>query len=293
MVQSIKEITMTDTTNMQASLLAFACADALGATVEFMSPKDIKSEIGIHRDITGGGWLELEPGEVTDDTQMTLCVARSLVDCRGFNLKDIADRFVGWYSSNPPDIGNTCRAGILRYIETGNLQAPHDADGAGNGGVMRALPPILLSSHDRDTMLDRVVAQSRLTHNNPESDLGCRCYADLVAAALSGADKEELRKITDLYPLFDPDRFDGKSGGYIVDTLRTVLHFFFVTDSLEAYIVAVVNNGQDADTTGALAGGLAGAFYGLEAIPERWLETLDRSVHNELIQLAERLSVLK
>lgn len=221
---------------------------------------------------------------------LTICVAGSLVEHRGFNLQDIADRFVDWYNSDPPDIGSTCRAGIHRHIRTGELMRPESDDHAGNGGIMRALPLIQLYSHDRDTMLDTVVSQSRLTHNNPESDLGCRCYADLVAAALAGAAKVDLRKITDRYPLFSPGKFDGKSGGYIVETLRTVLHYFFATGSFEECIVAVVNNGQDADTTGALAGGLAGAFYGMEAIPARWLDVLDRDVHNELWQLAEQLA---
>lgn len=278
--------------SIAASLIAFSCGDALGASTEFMAPELIKASIGIHRDITGGGWLELEPGEVTDDTEMTLCVARSLVEWQGFNLKNIADKFVVWYD-DPVDIGSTVRGGIHRYIRTGELIRPESHDQAGNGGVMRALPLILLYSHDRDTMMETVVAQSRLTHNNAESDLGCRCYADLVAAALSGADKDELWRIVDEYPLFAPVKFDGKSGGYIVETLRTVLHYFFATESLEDCIVAVVNNGQDADTSGALVGGLAGVFYGLEAIPARWLDVLDRDVHNELVELAGKLSALK
>ena len=142
-------------------------------------------------------------------------------------------------------------------------------------------------------MLNAVVSQSRLTHNNNESDLGCRCYADLVSQALSGATMESLRQMAASYPLFSPDRFDGRSGGYIVETLRTVLHYFFTTGSLEECIVGVVNNGQDADTNGAIAGGLAGAFYGIDAIPARWLDALDRGVHNELGQLADQLAALK
>lgn len=278
---------------IQAALLGFACADALGATTEFMSPEEIRREIGVHRDINGGGWLELEPGEVTDDTQMTICVAGSLVEHGGFNLQDIADRFVDWYNSDPPDIGSTCRAGIHRHIRTGELLRPESHDHAGNGGVMRALPLILLYSHDRETMLDTVVSQARLTHNNQESDLGCRCYSDLVAASLSGGGKDDLREIAADYPLFTPAKFDGKSGGYIVETLRTVLHYFFTTVTFEECIIAVVNNGQDADTCGALAGGLAGAFYGMDAIPDRWLDVLDQNVFKELVQLAGQLSALK
>ena len=114
-----------------------------------------------------------------------------------------------------------------------------------------------------------------------------------AAATWSETTKASTPPHTDGYPLFSPGKFDGKSGGYIVETLRTVLFYFFATGSFEECIVAVVNNGQDADTTGALAGGLAGAFYGMEAIPARWLDVLDRNVHNELGQLAEQLTVLK
>lgn len=270
-----------------ASMLAFACGDALGATVEFLSPAEIKKTFGIHTDIIGGGWLRLDPGEVTDDTQMALCIARSLIECSGFEVEDIADRFVEWFNSDPADIGATCRAGIQHYIRSGSFEAPYDDCGAGNGGVMRELPLILYYHQDRECMLKAVVSQSRLTHNNRESDLGCCCYAELVAAALAGFGKDDLRSIAAKYPAFAPEAFEGKSGGYVVETLRTVLHYFFATSSLENYIVAVVNRGEDADTTGALAGGLAGAFYGYDAMPARWLDALDENVHKELVQFVE------
>lgn len=114
----------------------------------------------------------------------------------------------------------------------------------------------------------------------------------MVSHALSGADKDELRKVAANYPLFAPEHYDGKSGGYIVETIRTVLHFFFATESLEECITATVNNGQDADTTGALVGGLAGAFYGLDAIPARWLKALDPQVHEEVKKLADALTTI-
>jgi len=278
---------------IQGALLGFACGDALGATTEFMSPAEIRREIGIHMDITGGGWLELEPGEVTDDTEMTLCVARSLAECWGFNLKDIAGRIVDWYNGDPVDIGSTCRAGIHRHIRTGSLEASYDDLGAGNGGVMRTLPLILLYSGDREFMLDAVISQSRLTHNNLESDMGCRCYADMVSQALAGATKEGLLQTASTYPLFSSDGFDGKSGGYIVETLRAVHHCFFTTGTFEDALIRCVNLGGDADTNAAILGGLAGAYYGPTAIPGRWLDSLDRDIHNELGQLAEQLAALK
>lgn len=288
---AMEEIILHD--RVVGSLLCFSVADSLGCTVEFMKPEDIRQQYGVFRDIEGGGWLKLDPGEVTDDTQMTLCVAQSLIACQDFNLPDIANRFVDWYNTDPPDIGSTCRAGIHSFIKTGNTEAPYDIHGAGNGGVMRSLPLILLYANDRNKMLKTVVAQSRLTHNNKISDEGCCCYSDVVAAALKGADKDDLRKIVEQYPLFAADKFDGKSDAYIVDTLRTVFHYFFATESCEECIVATVNNGQDADTTGALAGGLAGAFYGKGAIPARWLDELDPSVRGELVQIAEKLAAMK
>ncbi len=285
---------MTDRVGRQerglGSLLAFAVGDALGASAEFMTPEEIKAEYGVHRDIIGGGWLKLEPGQITDDTEMMLCVARSLVACGGYNLPDIAAHFVEWYNSEPLDIGRTVSIGINRHIRTGRLEAPYAEDSAGNGGVMRALPLILAYADQPETMQQAVVEQSRLTHNNEESDEGCRCYASLVAAALQGADKQRLLEIARRYPRFEPGKFDGKSGGYIVDTLRTVLHGFFVTDSLEGCIVTVTANGGDADTTAALAGGLAGAYYGVGAIPDRWLKTLDVQVRAKIESFSPGLS---
>ena len=105
----------------RAALLGGAVGDALGATTEFMKPSQIREQIGVHREITGGGWLNLLPGQVTDDTEMTLCVARGIVQVREWNLAAIADRFALWLSGGPADVGATCRRGILKYVETRRL----------------------------------------------------------------------------------------------------------------------------------------------------------------------------
>ncbi len=274
----------------RGALIGFLVAESLGSTTEFMKPEEIKAQFGIHQEIIGGGVFEWPRGSITDDGEMTLCVARSLVECSGYNLRDIASRFVDWYNSDPIDIGSTCRIGINRYIRTGELERPYCVDHAGNGGVMRELPLILYYAGKRDTMLQAVVEQSRLTHNNKESDDGCRCYADLVAAALQGADMSLLVQIARQYPLFLQENYNGKAGGYIVETLRTVLHFFFSTDSFEDAVVGAVNMGQDADTCGAIVGGLAGAYYGYEAIPQRWIEALDQTILDEALDLSQRLT---
>lgn len=277
----------------RGALVGFLVAESLGSTTEFMTVAEIKAQYGVHQEIIGGGILEWPKGSITDDGDMTLCVARSLVAFGGYNLPDIASRFVDWYNSDPIDMGSTVRAGINRYIRTGEPQRPYAEGQAGNGGLMRELPLILHFANRRDAMLQAVVEQARLTHNHPESDAGCCCYADLVAAALQGADSTTLWRIAKQYPLFPPEKYNFKAGGYIVEAMRTVLHFFFSTVGFEAAVVGAVNMGQDADTNGALLGGLAGAYYGYEAIPQRWIEALDQEVLQEALQLADTLLELQ
>jgi len=107
---------------------------------------------------------------------------------------------------------------------------------------------------------------------------------------LGGAGFEELQAVSDGYR-WRPEEYDGKSGGYVVETLNTVLHCFFTTTSFEAALIKCVNLGGDADSTGAILGGLAGAFYGYDAVPERWKQALDSQVHDELLGLAERFAI--
>ncbi len=277
----------------RGALVGFLVAESLGSTTEFMTQSEIKAQYGVHREIIGGGVFDWPKGSITDDGDMTLCVARSLVECGDYNLQDIVNRFVDWYNSDPVDMGSTVRTGLNRYIRKAELQRPYADDQAGNGGVMRELPLILYFAGSRDAMLQAVVEQARLTHNHPESDKGCRCYADLVAASLLGADKSALQTLAKKYPLFLLETYNNKAGGYIVETIRTVLHYFFNTDSYEEAVIGAVNLGQDADTCGAILGGLAGAYYGYGAIPQRWLDALDQEVLQETLQLADSLLAMK
>jgi ADP-ribosyl-[dinitrogen reductase] hydrolase len=277
---------------LRAALLGFAIGDTLGATVEFMSPEEIKREIGVHRDITGGGWLDLKPGEITDDTQMTLCVASSLVACGGFDAADMAERLLAWLDTDPEDVGNACRSGLELYRETGLPERPESANQAGNGALMRILPFAIRYANDPVVMGRYALQHAHLTHNHELSDQACLRYLTMVVTALQGASKEQLKGYTS-GNTWESGKYDGEAGGFVVETMNTVLHCFFTTSTFEDALVKCVNLGGDADTTGAILGGLAGAFYGLEAIPARWLDALDQSVYNELIELAEQLSVLK
>lgn len=270
----------------RGAMLAFACGDALGATTEFMTPDAIRSMYGIHRDITGGGWLELEPGQVTDDTQMTLCVARSLVECDRYDPGNMADKLVDWYNSDPDDIGSACRHGIHMYIRTGQLQRQPGEHQAGNGALMRMLPFIISTSQGVDQ--EAMVHHAHLTHNDLESDRCIMLYNWIVTASLNGYDKEHLQDLVDMSGL--DLEFKGKSGGYVIDSLATVLHCFFTSDTLEDAMIKCANLGGDADTTTAILGGLAGAYYGPDAIPERWSSALDEDVLREVTNLVSRLT---
>jgi ADP-ribosyl-[dinitrogen reductase] hydrolase len=281
-------------------LLGLAAGDALGATVEFESRDSIRQRYGIHRDIVGGGWLNLQAGEVTDDTQMALCIARSIAHLGRFDAADIANRFVEWYRSDPKDIGNTTRHALeqlaagARWDEAGwkthvALQ-PRDAS---NGSVMRAAPVALYARGDSQRLARHSAESSLITHANPRCVAGCVALNAAIAAMLDDPDSDVLRHAFDATDQPDVRRaLEGArrgtadtldAGGSVLSTLQA--SFWALTEhrSLEDAIVAAVNLGQDADTTGAVTGALAGARWGMAAIPGRW---------REVILLREELSVL-
>jgi ADP-ribosyl-[dinitrogen reductase] hydrolase len=123
--------------------IGLAVGDALGATVEFMTHGEIVTKYGEHNKIIGGGWLKLKPGQVTDDTAMSLALGRALINAQGFDAKAVCDAFVAWFLTRPIDIGNTCRRGIARYMHEGTLTKDFSDGDAGNGACMRTLPVAL------------------------------------------------------------------------------------------------------------------------------------------------------
>jgi len=277
----------------RAALFGVAVGDALGATAEFMTPAQIRNRYGVHREIVGGGWLKLPPGQVTDDTELTLCVARGIVRSGGWALGPIADRFVQWLSGNPADVGATCRRGIEEYREKGRLEAPPDEQGAGNGAAMRVAPVALYTLGDEGLLSRLAVEQAHLTHHHPLSDAACVSVGRMIQGGLLGAPPRRLRATAEelgaRHPEFRFEGYDGKSSAYVVDTLRTVFDALFSTAGFEDCVVKTVNRGGDADTTGSIAGAIAGARYGLAAIPRRWLRALDPNLREELSSLAEEL----
>ena len=277
----------------RAAFLGLAVGDALGATVEFMTASEIRAQHGVHSEIVGGGWLAWRRGSVTDDTEMSVVLARSIVAHRGFSARTAADALVTWLRNGPTDVGNTCRRGLRRYLLEGTLEGPPAQGDAGNGAVMRMVPVALATIGDSELLDVQAVAQGHLTHNNPLSDTACKLVGRLVHAGVATGSWVQLRQIVDevvaALPAFRFAPYRGLATGYVVDTMQTVLHGFFTTLDFESCLVATVNRGGDADTTGAIAGAIAGAYYGLEAIPQRWARRLDGALAGELGELADAL----
>jgi ADP-ribosyl-[dinitrogen reductase] hydrolase len=275
-----------------ATLLGSALGDALGATVEFCTPSEIRAQYGVLRKIVGGGWLKLKPGEVTDDTQMSLCIARSLASV-DWSPTDIAERFAAWFKGWPIDVGNTCRRGIARYINHGTVAGPFNEGDAGNGAAMRVAPVALATLADGCLLECRAVEQGRITHNHPLSDAACVLIGRLIHMGCTGQSLERLRgEIEDTIVRFPSFRFSpyrGLATAYVVDTMQTVLHHFLSTHSFEECLVATVNQGGDADTTGAIAGAIAGAFYGPAQLPEHWVRKLAPTLVKEIQELSGHL----
>jgi len=263
---------------MQGALIGFMAGDALGATTEFMAPEQIKEEIGIHSEITGGGWLDLEAGETTDDTAMMLCVAEELTENGLIDPVSLMRRFTAWYDTLPSDVGSTCRSGILRFRHYGTVTAMPSDLAAGNGALMRALPVALAFAGNAAVMAEQMKLQAHATHNNPRSDLACACYGELIENIIAGKDMQALLDLVEAgYPEYRVATHDGNAGGYVVDSMNTVLHCFFTTDTFEEALIKCVNLGGDADTTGAILGGVAGSYYGIAEVPSRWREKLNPS----------------
>ncbi|MDR3436171.1 ADP-ribosyl-[dinitrogen reductase] hydrolase [Telmatospirillum sp.] len=275
------------------AFLGMAVGDALGATVEFLTKSEIAAKYGTHCRMIGGGWLKLKPGQVTDDTQMALYLGRAIVAADGWDLRVVSDQFVDWLKSKPVDVGNTCRRGIRRYMMDGTLSATFHEGDAGNGAAMRNLPVAIATVHDPEACAAWTIEQAHVTHNHPLSDGATLCLAHMVRRLMQndgirGA-RAEANALIAAHKTFKFEPYRGNASAYIVDTMQTVLHFFFRTDSYRSCLIEVVNQGGDADTTGAIAGMLAGATYGVQAIPSGWLQKLDPVIKAEIEKQVPRL----
>ena len=292
---------MNITNRATAAYLGLAIGDALGATVEFMTPREIAAQYGIHDTLRGGGWLHLKPGQVTDDTTMSLALGDSILKHGKVDALAAAQAFDEWMRAKPVDIGNTVRRNLLQFRKSGNPEAPCSDHDAGNGAAMRVLPVALATfGQTEDAVRAACRAQAHVTHHCALSDAACECLVLMVQDALRGADKNDLlhrhaHPLAAQYPEFKfrAVRQQDNPSGYVADTLQAVFQSFFDTDDLQSCLIDVVNRGGDADTTGAIAGMLAGALYGLEAIPTHWLKKLDMNIRQSCEGQARTLLQLK
>jgi ADP-ribosyl-[dinitrogen reductase] hydrolase len=238
---------------------------------------------------------------------MALCLATSLVECAGFDARDQMERYCRWadegYLSSTGycfDIGNTVRAALGSFLRTGEpFSGSTDPCTAGNGSIMRLAPIPIYFFDDRNRLEELAADSSRTTHGTAECLDACRLFAGILRRALAGASREEVLAAEDFhgesaieaiaqggYRHKARDQIQGL--GYVVPSLEAALWSFHHSESFEEAILLAANLGDDADTTAAICGQLAGAFYGEEGIPGRWLEWL--TMRSEIAELAQRLA---
>jgi ADP-ribosyl-[dinitrogen reductase] hydrolase len=292
----------------QGCLLGLACGDAVGTTLEF-KPRGSFEPIS---DMIGGGPFDLEPGQWTDDTSMALCLAESLVEKKGFDPLDQMERYVRWYRTGYLsstgvcfDIGGTTAAALRRFEKTGDpFSGPTDSRSAGNGSLMRLAPVPLFFFPDRDAMIFYAGESSRTTHGARECIDACRFFASILYNALSGMDKERVlfdheEAIVDApavreilkgeYKAKAEDQIQGT--GYVVQSLEAALWCFYTTNTFKDAVLKAANLGDDADTTAAICGQVAGAYFGQDGIPDAWLKKL--SMGKEIKLLARNLCMIR
>ena len=287
-------------------LLGLAVGDAIGAAVEFQS----RGTFPLVTDMQGGGVFRLKPGQWTDDTSMGLCLATSLVEKNGFDALDQMQRYLRWFddgylSSTGQcfDIGSATRQALNRFRATGDpVSGSTNPLSAGNGPLMRLAPIAMFYAPNQSLASEYAGKSSRTTHSAAECVQACALFAGMLVKALDGQDKTAILFKNSLTGLTtsrkigaiargeykDKLREQIKGSGYVVEALEAALWCFWKTDTYAEAVLAATNLGDDADTTAAICGQIAGAYYGQSGIPGPWLDKL--YLRAEIIALAEKLA---
>ncbi len=293
----------------RGTLLGLAAGEALGMPAEFLTAEQVVEKYGVITEMTGGGVYDLAPGEITDATQMMLCLARSLAENGGFEPEDIMARLGDWLEGQPAHVSLTVRAALISYRsgthwDVASRRAFEILGGptAGNGSLIRCAPVGLLYWSDAETRHQVSLRESTLTHFDRLAGWSCAAFNDLVSAALHGELRQELPAIAHTFDDGDK-RVSGilretpaaeveeiVSSSFVLDTLQTALWTVLHGADFEHAVTIAVNMGNDATAAGAATGALAGAVYGESGIPARWLDAL--TVRDEVTAVADRLAVL-
>lgn len=301
---------------IKGAFFGVAIGDALGAPLEFMNKKEIQHKYGTVKNMIGGGWLNVDPGEITDDTQMTLAVAKGIIECPDAPEPYVGKYFIDWLKTNPKDVGRTCRVSINNVIQTiKNSSELNDNDEvvpyevwsaaskltvqksgrktAGNGALMRTVYPGLFYTDEKKAVrvADRI---GRMTHWDDSSAEACLLYTKIILYFILHSSDPIQKKVEEASDILTNTRYDDSlipknpnPTGYVVDSFYCALHCLYSTTDFKSALIMAVNMGGDADTIGAITGGLAGALYGYKKIPFLWYAQLDEAVRKELDDLVQ------
>ena len=270
-------------------LLGLAVGDAVGTTLEFRT-RGLFEPI---TDMIGGGPFNLKVGQWTDDTSMALCLGASLIHKKGFDAVDQMNRYCQWrdkgYMSSTGhcfDIGYTVSYALSVFKQTGQpFCGSDDKNSAGNGCLMRLAPiPMFFAASFYDCIF-YAAESARTTHAALECIDATKYFASVLYKALTGTLNKGTYN-TDYMPetsaiaaiangcFINKNQNNIKGTGYVVESVEAALWAFHTTDCFKSAILCAANLGDDADTTAAICGQIAGAYYGVNAIPDAWLNKL-------------------
>lgn len=255
---------------LKSAIYGLAVADAVGVPYEFKIRGSFKAT-----DMVGCGSHNQPKGTWSDDTSMTLATCASIKECGYIDVSDMLSKFRAWANRGKYAIG-----GRVFDIGCTTAEALHTGKGKdnersnGNGSLMRIIPLAFTDASDNE-----IKAVSAITHAHDISKTACVCYVHIVRALVQGARLEDILESIEspferIRTISTLDESEIKSSGYVVSTLEAALWAVSTTDNYRDAILKAVNLGNDTDTVGAVAGGLAGIIYGTEGIPPEWIESL-------------------
>lgn len=283
---------------IKGALYGAVIGDALGAPLEFMSQEQIQAQFGRVTEMLGGGWLKTAPGEGTDETALLLATAYGIMKNPENPFAEIGKNFIKWAISRPKDISDTTLRSIDKTMSKGHgkhfipkarwHQSAGQVDlfsnrgSVDNGAILNTLYPALYYS-DEFNAVTTALDITNMTHVNTQSDNACRIYAQLIHRILNqNIDKNAMNDMIDNTMYYDYKNEETQPTASAYDSIIAMLHAFMPTKTFEDAVLTAINFGGDSDTIGAITGGLAGCYYGYEAIPERFIETLPEDIKQML-----------